>query len=163
LSLEEQLTEVVRACLVRGEEIYRLSMADALKDAEKVVAEKLAAAEAMAEKAHADEICRYREERRRRQEALLAEANAWKQARYLREYVAACKTARGTAMPAGWAEWALSIADSLDPLIASGDTKNGVLQAAGPDTSRWALIHKTRCPLGAKNGSSEEAIVIPLS
>jgi hypothetical protein len=120
-SLEEQLTVIIRACLVRGEEIYRLSMAEALAYAEKAASDELAAAEAMAEKARTDELERQREEKRRRQVRLLAQADAWKQAMYLREYVAARKAAIGLATPAGWEEWALSVADSLDPLISDQD------------------------------------------
>jgi hypothetical protein len=58
-----------------------------------------------------------REERERREreaaQALLAEVDAWNNARLIRGYVAAMKDVESTSSE--WINWALSIADKLDP------------------------------------------------
>jgi hypothetical protein len=58
-----------------------------------------------------------REERERREreavQTLLTEAKAWEDARQVRSYVGAMKD-RAAREP-GWAEWALAVADRLDP------------------------------------------------
>jgi hypothetical protein len=68
---------------------------------------------------------RIRKEERRRREELIGEVAAWRQAAEIRAYVAAVRvemTIRRTAAASqqgGWIEWALRVADQMDPVTRS--------------------------------------------
>jgi len=64
------------------------------------------------------------EERRRKEKAridgLMCETSAWEQAERIRRYIEARTRGSHDAKLRAWANWALEVADRLDPLAASG-------------------------------------------
>ncbi|MHB9840952.1 hypothetical protein Q8F57_039730 [Paraburkholderia terrae] len=128
--LENQLRDIAVALVLTGERQYRKALQFAFEWDRHDFEERLENARQAREAAEAREREEYVQAERDRVGRLLAQVNAYQQAQQIREYVG-----KVTALPLAtqgrafdgdreaWACWALAVADQLDPITPSGNSR----------------------------------------
>jgi hypothetical protein len=127
--LEKQLTKVIVGMAVAGEHLHRRW----IEQQAAWERERREEAERAARKRKQEEERRERERiaaiEKAKIDALLRDADAWRNANNIRDYVEATRKAMGETRDASvleeWSRWVLTEADRLDP-IASGQTANAL-------------------------------------
>jgi hypothetical protein len=124
LSLEQQAREIVLAIMLRGKERYRQAATGTYEWRINLKADTIERLRKEKEEAERKERERQAELERLQVERLLADADAFRKAREIRNYLDEARTANmATADPMAvdefeaWARWALAQADRLDLVI----------------------------------------------
>lgn len=125
LRLEDQLRDIAVAIVVKGEEQYRTGMLRRYRwrlEARAELVERQKKERDEAERREQEHLAKLERER---VERLLGEADALRKASAIRQYVAEARDANAR-LPvpateeemAAWAEWALSVANRIDPILS---------------------------------------------